>query len=532
MEGLSMYRYVTAVVLLLAVLAAPLEAFDTGHHYDMTSAALMRRGFSGQAIQTVQVANWLTDYFSADLPIPGFLAKTPAEVQQAVEDLHFDCLFDKYQIDRYWNNLAFNTKEAVQDTVSAFQGAGNDQVKKQAAIRDFLILLGISLHAVQDFYTHSNWVETHKRTGANYKTATWWTTAVGPDGKLTASTQKYYTGWYEGHRYKTMPPAADAKHGTYVEGLNHDSYSRQGPNVKWDEAYVFAYAGTVEWVNAVLQWARAKEEAKGVPGGAFEQALNRYDLGDPLSSAPARALAADLVAARQISEWVRKPDFLPGSPQNGHWKGFGSGWLDNLRIVLTVDGHWGQNPNSTYVDAFRAAQPRLQNKLNRQLYSTSLRPNFGKFPVPNPLSGTAVSIRTIEVVAPKSANVYARIRVGDPDGNEQIYDEAMQNGESKTTLNPAWWTIHFVDSSVGLVPITYELRRQNDIDPKHDTVFNLKGTDDNDKALRFVYDLETGNLVGDVNGRHNTQATSVEKRGGANQSVRVKFFVNSTPVGP
>ncbi len=39
-------------------------------------------------------------------------------------------------------------------------------------------------------------------------------------------------------------------HGNYDEGLNKDSYVRGG----WKGAYTLCYAGTLEWVNAILIW--------------------------------------------------------------------------------------------------------------------------------------------------------------------------------------------------------------------------------------------------------------------------------------
>ena len=40
-----------------------LRAFDTGPHFDLTSAVLSERGFGETAIKIAQVENWLTDYY-------------------------------------------------------------------------------------------------------------------------------------------------------------------------------------------------------------------------------------------------------------------------------------------------------------------------------------------------------------------------------------------------------------------------------------------------------------------------------------
>src|SRR5262249_5055716 len=152
-------------------------------------AALSRYGFSEQAIQTVQVANWLTDYYT-NAP------SAPSEVKAALEKLHFDCLFKTEDIDRYWKNLATNTKDEVQTVVTRVKNTEDDAVLREEITR-FLMLLGISLHAVQDFYTHSNWVETHPQTQSpNYETATWWTDLADGRVKLDRDGKKFYTGWY------------------------------------------------------------------------------------------------------------------------------------------------------------------------------------------------------------------------------------------------------------------------------------------------------------------------------------------------
>ncbi len=48
-------------------LVAPLYAFDTGHHYDISRNVMLDLGFSDTAIEITQVQNWLTDYISQDL---------------------------------------------------------------------------------------------------------------------------------------------------------------------------------------------------------------------------------------------------------------------------------------------------------------------------------------------------------------------------------------------------------------------------------------------------------------------------------
>jgi hypothetical protein len=141
------------------LLAKPAFAFDTGHHSDLTKEALQDQGFGETAIQTVQVQNWLVDYFSSS---------PTSSIEGDVAKLHFDNLFTTEQIRNYWGRLTVNTRSAVQ------------QAAREKDTLKLLTILGISLHAVQDFYSHSNWVETHPRsTSGPYRPETWFDSPQG-----------------------------------------------------------------------------------------------------------------------------------------------------------------------------------------------------------------------------------------------------------------------------------------------------------------------------------------------------------------
>ena len=93
----------------------------------------------------MQLDNWLIDYYSntkTDLLKPSI-----AVSKDDSDKLHFDNLYSTTQVTHYWGHLARNGRRAIQDAAKQ-----NDPLQG-------LTLLGVSLHAVQDFYTHSNWVE-------------------------------------------------------------------------------------------------------------------------------------------------------------------------------------------------------------------------------------------------------------------------------------------------------------------------------------------------------------------------------------
>jgi len=149
-------------------LAASTLAFDTKWHADATRIAMEQNGFSADARLLCQFTNYLTDYFSgANAKV--FL-KMPAEMrkgangQQNVNDddvarLHFDALTSTAQVEQQWKTLEANTVAAL------VKWAADPSVK--AGYRPVVLMtaLGASLHAVQDFYSHSNWLKKAKSVG-------------------------------------------------------------------------------------------------------------------------------------------------------------------------------------------------------------------------------------------------------------------------------------------------------------------------------------------------------------------------------
>lgn len=204
-----------------------------------------------------------------------------------LERLHFDNLYSTVQVQRYWGHLARNSRTAIKEAARQ-----NDPLKA-------LALLGASLHAVQDFYTHSNWVETHARGGGGYRTETFFGSPPGLGLDL-------YTGYYPNDK-----PAGQGRepHGTYTSGMNHDSYVRP----RWDEAYVFAYAASRQWTAAMGNWAEAEN-----PG--FWSRVKTFGV----AGQDAADLKTDLNAAYRISEWIATPG------KTGTGRGVKAGVFPNL----------------------------------------------------------------------------------------------------------------------------------------------------------------------------------------------------------
>src|SRR4029450_6028574 len=97
------------------------------------------------------------------------------------------------------------------------------------------------------------------------------------------------------------PPEARENHGSYDDGMNHDSYVRP----RWDEAYVFSYCASLQWIESAKDWVAAVNPA-------FWEQLRTFK--------GYAGLTYDQEAGYRLSEWL---DF---GGHNGSWKGPGSGY--------------------------------------------------------------------------------------------------------------------------------------------------------------------------------------------------------------
>jgi hypothetical protein len=458
-------------------------AFDTGDHYDLTQQALQDEEFAKTPVQIAQVENWLVDFFSNNKPA--------VEFKDEMAKLHFDNLRSLQQVRNYWSHLAVNTKNAVQEAARQ-----NDALK-------LITLLGISLHAVQDFYTHSNWVETHPRINAtSYRTDTWFSNPPQENLQL-------YTGYYP--KDNPLTPKA---HGDYKDGLNHDSYVRDG----WDQSYVFAYAASREWINAVHNWVNEANQT-------FWQQAKTYTINDK----DREALKVDLDAAYYLSEWP----YSPFEELDGHWKGNGSGNVSNF---LTFAAKWKLKADSPFVGEFK------KRGIYRLLLSDLSADNSTIPAVPDAqipkvlginLARRAVIVRTRKVAEePVSAwgwiqrkkidnpplgdaDFYAKIKIAD-----QTFTEAVQ--QNRSWIAPGWTSIRFVPTSMTSINIHYELWDEDTSSDDHCDINPSQGRQD----LDFVFATNSHALSGDVNGVKDSETTAVEMRGRGDANLAfVKFYV-------
>jgi hypothetical protein len=138
-------------------------AFDTRWHADATRMAMDQNGFSADARLLCQFENYLTDYFSGT-DMESLYARLPVEMPKGgrtgLRDmdmtdfarLHFDALTTEAQVEQQWRTLEANT------TAALIKWAAEPSVKPGYRPVVLMTVLGASLHAVQDFYSHSNWL--------------------------------------------------------------------------------------------------------------------------------------------------------------------------------------------------------------------------------------------------------------------------------------------------------------------------------------------------------------------------------------
>ncbi len=150
------------------LLLSAASAFDTFWHSELTRKVGDEFGFSEDARKIMQLGDFSPDFFgpvsdfaSANLPGKSLEALNQygannAQSREAAIFLHFDNLSGELdsnaKFDYLFSQLLKNTQGALADFGK--RSKLDDRTRKTL----ILITLGASLHAVQDFYSHSDWV--------------------------------------------------------------------------------------------------------------------------------------------------------------------------------------------------------------------------------------------------------------------------------------------------------------------------------------------------------------------------------------
>jgi hypothetical protein len=121
--------------------------------------------FNEYASKAILTANLLTDVYMA---IPSFLRRGPSA--RLALNFHFDNLFSFQEIKNYRSNLEEKTKILTQEITYGLKYMRNANEKNSLL---FLFLIGTTMHAIQDFYCHSNWIELWDRFSNNNVFPAW-----------------------------------------------------------------------------------------------------------------------------------------------------------------------------------------------------------------------------------------------------------------------------------------------------------------------------------------------------------------------
>jgi hypothetical protein len=166
-----------AAAALLATVS-PAAAYYTGPHAEITADAMGAEGFGNHAIGVAQVNNWFPDLYENESqnPFSGhadkltrlaagalFTESWSDEVVEAAERVHFDSstpgLSNTAGMTFEWDRLRRATWSLSREAC-----ARGDSLQ-------LLGVLGISLHQVHDFYTHTNWIEPRNAGGPRCRSA-------------------------------------------------------------------------------------------------------------------------------------------------------------------------------------------------------------------------------------------------------------------------------------------------------------------------------------------------------------------------
>lgn len=230
--------------LALVLMSSRAFAFDTWWHAEETRHGAEANGYATDARLVLQVENYLTDLIAgvnSEIEQKGALVGDLDQSRFADEGydyLHFDALWNLEQVTHNWDQLEKNTLVALKKYSS--DTAMPESFRKIAE----LTVLAASLHAVQDFYSHSNWVNHWTKVGV--VTPLWFDVTPEDRARLDIHSGAFPDGSSKGH----------ANHGE----LNKDNSARP-LNA---EAVDAATRASIDWLARLekddpsLPWAEMK----------------------------------------------------------------------------------------------------------------------------------------------------------------------------------------------------------------------------------------------------------------------------------
>jgi hypothetical protein len=275
---------------------APVAGFDTSWHSQCSQRVGTQFGFTVDAWRILQLGNFSADFFGPVAEYESKGANDPTfdalsryksdnpQVRGAALFLHFDNLSSELQGN---SSFDFLFSHLLQNTQTLLAGYNQLQVDERLRKALTLVTLGASLHAVQDFYSHSDWthndfdktdVKMVTLAGGGVRSPTWFEFSE----KHTNPAQ-----WPFPVQSGVYPPVAGQRN-THTH-MNHD--------------------------NSRLMY--TEYEAPGQPSRSqaeYHASSPAAARGDAASDLAHQQLAVNTAIAASI-EWVRKVEENPGARQ-------------------------------------------------------------------------------------------------------------------------------------------------------------------------------------------------------------------------
>jgi hypothetical protein len=290
-----MLRKLSALLAVAVLLVSPCAGFDSYWHSQCVQKTGEHFGFTEDAWKIMQLGNFSPDFFGpvADYASKGlngseldalnrYQANSP-QVRGAAVFLHFDNLTSDFERNSDFNYLFTHLLANTQRLLASYNKLHVDDRTRKALT---LVTLGASLHSVQDFYSHSDWihngfdktdVKTVKLSAGGLRAPTWF--------EFQAK-YKDPDKWPFGVQSGVYPPPTGARN-THTH-MNHDNsrlmyseaengqplhsqaeYHNAGPvPARGDDASNFAHqqlavntaiAASIEWLQKVEENTDAKK---------------------------------------------------------------------------------------------------------------------------------------------------------------------------------------------------------------------------------------------------------------------------------
>jgi hypothetical protein len=162
-----MLRRLSALLALAGLLVSPAAGFDSYWHSQCVQRVGEHFAFAEDAWKIMQLGNFSPDFFG---PVADYASKSLSgaqlqgltqyeadhpQVRGAAIFLHFDNLNNEFQRNSDFDYLFAHLLQSTQRLLASYNKLDVDERTRKALT---LVTLGASLHSVQDFYSHSDWV--------------------------------------------------------------------------------------------------------------------------------------------------------------------------------------------------------------------------------------------------------------------------------------------------------------------------------------------------------------------------------------